>query len=97
MELSNTEGGITMDKKYKKLSALEDEEVRAITGGKIIRKPKEIFNPTRHHGRFRRRLYEKYFPSSRDALKNVSTTLELEHCPKCGEVICGEGCECGEE
>lgn len=93
-------GGIIMDDKYKKLDALEDEEVGAITGGTKIRTPKKIFNIPRHHGRYRRRLYEKYCPSPEEALKDVPTTLELrpeDYCEKCGGVICGEGCECGEE
>ena len=53
-------GGMIMDDKYKKLRALEDEEIEAITGGKKIRRHNKIFNVPRHRGRYRRRLYEKH-------------------------------------
>ncbi|MDR1627475.1 MAG: hypothetical protein LBR79_01715 [Oscillospiraceae bacterium] len=56
-----------MDNKYKKLSASEDEELEAITGGVKIRTLR-IFNVQRHRGGYKRRLREKDYLSAEEAL-----------------------------
>ena len=78
----------------------ENTAIETMISGKQPRKPKKTFNVLRRRGRYRRRLCEKYCSSPQKVWKCVPTTLELrpeDYCEKCGRVICGEGCECGEE